>query len=147
AAIRDFGEQLGEEIAVGAGMDEKGEPVQPLILAELKNPGAFRGFVDEQMQKLPGKKEADIQWIDDPQTAQPITTDAGVKDLKHIYVWINGDVLVGSPKLDQLQRVAANPQTSFTSSAFRNRIAEVYREGAGIVVAADLEKIVPRVGS
>ena len=148
ATIREFGEQLGEEIAVGAGMDEKGEPVQPLILAELKNPGAFRGFVDAQAAKLTasGKKAPDIQWIDDPRTAQTTATDTAAKN-KQIYVWINGDVLVGSPKLDQLQRVATSPQTSFTTSAFRNRIAEVYREGAGIVVAADLEKIVARVGS
>lgn len=146
-AVRDFGEQLGEEIAVGAGMDDKGEPVQPLILAELKNPGGFRAFVDGQMQKLntAGKGRPEIHWIDDPRTAQA-ATDTTAKQ-KHIYVWINGDVLVGSPKLDQLQRVATNPQTSFTTSAFRNRIADVYREGAGIVVGADLERIVARVGS
>jgi hypothetical protein len=51
-------------------------------------------------------------------------------------------VLVGSPKLDQLQRIAANTQSGFTSTAFRNRIADVYREGAGLIVAADLEKII-----
>jgi ferric-dicitrate binding protein FerR (iron transport regulator) len=150
AAIRDFGEQLGEEIAVGAAMDEKGEPSQPLILAELKNAAGFRAFVDAQVQKLSasGKKGPNIQWIDDPRTAQATATDPAVKNSdKQIYVWINGDVLVGSPQLDQLQRVATAPQTSFTTSAFRNRIADVYREGAGIVVAADLEKVVARVGS
>ncbi len=148
AAIRDFGDQLGEEIAVGAAMDEKGEPVQPLILAELKNPAGFRAFVDAQVQKLStsGKKGPDIQWVDDPNTAQPTANNPANKIGKEIYVWINGDVLVGSPKLDQLQRVATTPQTSFTTSAFRNRIADVYREGAGIVVAADLEKVVARVG-
>ena len=150
AAIRDFGEQLGEEIAVGAAMDEKGEPVQPLILAELKNPAGFRAFVDAEVQKLSasGKDKPEIQWIDDPSTAQAAATDTAAKNShKNIYVWINGDVLVGSPKLDQLQRVATTPQTSFAASAFRNRIADVYREGAGIVVAADLEKVVARVNS
>jgi hypothetical protein len=149
AAIRDFGEQLGEEIAVGAAMDEKGEPVQPLILAELKNAAGFRAVVDAQVQKLStsGKKGPEILWIDDPSTAQASATDPAAKGSdKQIYVWINGDVLVGSPNLDQLQRVATTPQTSFTTSAFRNRIADVYREGAGIVVAADLEKVVARVG-
>ena len=114
AAIRDFGEQLGEEIAVGAGMDEKGEPAQPLILAELKNPAGFRAFVDAQVQKLStsGKKRPQIQWVDDPSTAQATATDPAVKNSdKQIYVWINGDVLVGSPKLEQLQRVATTPQT------------------------------------
>jgi len=35
--IREFGEYLGDEIAVSVSMDEKGEPVSPLVLAELKN--------------------------------------------------------------------------------------------------------------
>ncbi|MFZ0752045.1 MAG: FecR domain-containing protein, partial [Pyrinomonadaceae bacterium] len=77
AALRDFGEQLGEEIAVGAAMDEKGEPVQPLILAELKNPAGFRAVVDAQVQKLSssGKKGPEIHWIDDPRTDQATATD------------------------------------------------------------------------
>ncbi|HEV8587525.1 MAG TPA: FecR domain-containing protein [Pyrinomonadaceae bacterium] len=140
AAIRDFGDQLGEEIAVGAGMDDKGEPVSPVVLAELKNPAGFRAFFDAEMQKLSsdGKNRPQVHWIDDPRTAQAEATKSGDRE---IYVWINGDVLVGSPKLDELQRIASNPQSSFTSTAFRNRIADVYREGAGLVVAADLEKI------
>ena len=144
AAIRDFGEQLGEEIAVSAGMDEKGQPVSPVVLAELKNPAGFRAFFDAEMQKLnsDGKNHPQVHWIDDPRTAQPIAGNSGAKE---IYVWIDGDVLVGSPKLDQLQRIANNPQSSFTSTAFRNRIADVYREGAGLVVAADLEKIIAHV--
>jgi hypothetical protein len=140
AAIRDFGEQLGEEIAVSAGMDEKGQPVSPVVLAELKNPSGFRAFFDSEMQKLNsgGKNHPNIHWIDDPRTAQAA---AGSGD-KEIYVWINGDVLVGSPKLDELQRIANGPQSSFTATPFRNRIADVYRDGAGLVVAADLEKII-----
>src|SRR6185295_728935 len=35
--IREFGAYLGDEIAVSVSMDEKGEPVAPLVLAELKN--------------------------------------------------------------------------------------------------------------
>jgi hypothetical protein len=144
-AIRDFGDQLGDEIAVGAGMDEKGEPVSPIVLAELKNPAGFRTFFDAEVQKLNSgaKSRPEVRWIDDPRTAQAdaVTAKNGV------YVWINGDVLVASPKLDQLQRIANAPQSSFASSAFRNRIADVYRDGAGLVVAADLEKILTHVKS
>ena len=143
-AIRDFGDQLGEEIAVGAGMDDKGEPVAPIVLAELKNPGNFRAFFDAEMQKLnaDGKNRPQVNWIDDPGSA---TATADTKSGDKVYVWINGDVLVASPKLAELQRVANTPQSSFSSTAFRNRIADVYREGAGIVVGADLEKILARV--
>jgi hypothetical protein len=145
AAIRDFGDQLGDEIAVGAGMDEKGEPVSPIVLAELKNAAGFRAFFDAEVEKLSsaGKNRPQVRWIDDPRTAQ---ADAATAN-KEVYVWINGDVLVGSPKLDQLQRIANSPQSSFASSAFRNRIADVYREGAGLVIGADLEKILTHVKS
>jgi FecR-like protein/putative zinc finger protein len=144
-AIRDFGDQLGDEIAVGAGMDEKGEPVAPIVLAELKNPAGFHAFFDAEMQKLnaDGKNRPQVTWIDDPKTAQPVADNkAGDKD---VYVWINGDVLVASPKLAELQRIANTPQSGFAATAFRNRIADVYREGAGVVVGADLEKILARV--
>jgi hypothetical protein len=142
-AIREFGDQLGEEIAVGAGMNEKGEPVEPLVLAELKNPAGFRAFFDTQMTRLggEGKNRPQIQWIDDPRTAQAASTDTAANKNKEIYVWIAGDVLVGSPKLDQLQRIAGGNPSGFSANAFHNRIAEVYREGAGLIVAADLEKI------
>jgi len=143
-AIREFGDQLGEEIAVGAGMNEKGEPVEPLVLAELKNPAGFRAFFDAQMQKLAGagKNRPQIHWVDDPKTAQPTGDNPTNKIGKEIYVWIAGDVLVGSPKLDQLQRIAGNTKSGFASTAFHNRIAQVYRDGAGLIVAADLEKII-----
>ena len=143
-AIREFGDQLGEEIAVGAGMNEKGEPVAPLVLAELKNAAGFRAFFDMEMQKLDstGKNHPQVTWVDDPRTAQPAAATDSKSGDKEIYVWISGDVLVASPKLDQLQRIANGPQSGFTSTAFHNRIADVYREGAGLIVGADLEKII-----
>lgn len=138
AAIKDFGDQLGEEIAVGAGMNDQGQPTEPIVLAQLKNPGGFRAFFDAEVQKLnTNGSKAQISWIDDPQTAQPVASTGGGP----LYVWINGDVLVGSPKLEQLQAVAKGT-SGFSATPFYSRIAQVYREGAGIVVAADLEKII-----
>ena len=39
--IRQFGSYLGDEIAVSVSMDEKGEPGEPLVLADLKNSQGF----------------------------------------------------------------------------------------------------------
>jgi hypothetical protein len=130
AAIKDFGDQLGEEIAVGAGMSDQGQPTEPIVLAQLKNPGGFRAFFDAEVQKLnTNGKAPQVIWIDDPKTAQPAaTTGQGP-----LYVWITGDVLVGSPKLAQLQAVA-NGASGFSATPFYSRIAQVYSEGAGIVV-------------
>jgi hypothetical protein len=51
------------------------------------------------------------------------------------------DVLVGSPRLAQLQAVATGG-SGFSATPFYSRIAQVYSEGAGIVVAADLEQVI-----
>lgn len=139
SAIKDFGEQLGDEIAVGAGMNEGGEGEAPIVLAELKNPADFRAFFDSEVQKLSGQGKApQVQWVEDPKTAQSATTSTNGEQ---IYVWIAGDVLVASPKLDRLQEVA-KAASSFKATPFHDRIAGVYREGAGLVVAADLEKVI-----
>jgi hypothetical protein len=140
SAIKDFGDQLGDEIAVGAGMNDGGEGEAPIVLAELKNPAGFRAFFDSEVQKLSGQGKApQVQWVDDPQSAQPATTTT--KAGEQIYVWIAGDVLVASPKLERLQAVAKGA-SGFASTAFHDRVAGVYREGAGLVVAADLEKVI-----
>jgi hypothetical protein len=142
STIKEFGDQLGDEIAVGAGMSDSGEPGEPIVLAVLKNPGGFHAFFDAEMLKLGGKGNTPpVQWVDDPKTFQPVAnTDSKVSN-NPVYFWIAGDILVASPKLAQLQTIA-NGDQSFTSMPFRNRIAGVYNEGAGLVIAADLEKII-----
>jgi ferric-dicitrate binding protein FerR (iron transport regulator) len=137
STIKEFGDQLGDEIAVGAGMNDQGQPNEPIVLAQLKNPAGFHAFVDSEIQKLAGSgKGPQIQWIDDPKIAQPsaVTGDK-------LYAWIAGDVLVASPKLEGLQAIAKGA-SGFSGTPFYARIAGVYNEGAGIVLAADLEKII-----
>src|ERR1051326_5668125 len=144
SAIKDFGEQLGDEIAVGAGMDDQGQPIEPIVLAQLKEPAGFHAFFDNEVQKLGGAaKGPRVQWVDDPRTAQTSssTTDATKGGDREMYVWIAGDVLVASPKLDQLKSIA-NGASKFSATPFYSRIAGVYHEGAGLVVGADLEKII-----
>ena len=144
SVIKEFGDQLGDEIAVSASMDDQGNPAGPIVLAELKNPAGFHAFFDSEVQKMAGGgKGPQIQWVDDPRTAQPLANSSGAgTKVKELYVWINGDVLVASPKLDQLQSLAKDSTSGFAATPFYARVADVYREGAGLVVAADLEKII-----
>jgi len=142
--IRQFGSYLGDEIAVSVSMDDQGRPGEPLVLAELKNSQGFRQFLEQEIDKYAGGKDrTEIQFVEDPAAA----TAPGTDD-KHekLYVWIQSNLFVASPKLQQLQGVAAavtNGSTgSFSSTPFHDRIAQVYQEGAGLVVAANLEKVV-----
>ena len=141
--IRQFGSYLGDEIAVSVSMDEKAEPGEPLVLADLKNSEGFRQFLEQEIAKYSGdKKGPQIQFVENPMTAA--AASGGSKD--KLYIWIQDNLFAASPKLQQLQSLAtvksSGGQSSFTATPFRNRIAQVYQEGAGCVVAANLEKVV-----
>src|SRR5215467_3345288 len=142
--IRQFGSVLGDEIAVSVSMDDQGRPGEPLVLAELKNSQGFRQFLEQEIAKYSGDKKGqpEIRFIENPATAVP-PSEGKREDL---YVWIQGDLFAASPELRQLQNVATaignGSVSSFTATPFRNRIAQVYQEGAGLVVAANLEKVV-----
>jgi len=133
-------------------MDEKGEPVAPLVLAELKNSAGFQQFIEQQVAKFAANSggsqgKPSIRFIDNPLTATSTATESG-KDVHELFVWIQKDLFAASPKLNQLQDLAKVVQggenSSFTSTAFHNRIAELYQEGAGLVVAANLESLMAK---
>lgn len=143
-SIRQFGSYLGDEIAVSVSMDPKGEPGEPLVLAELKNSTGLREFIEQEIAKYSGdqKAKAKLVFVDNPKTAIAETDTNNDR----LYLWIQNNLFAGSPKLQQLQNleavIAGGGQSGFTATPFRNRIAQVYQEGAGLVVAANLEKVV-----
>ena len=148
--VREFGEYLGEEIVVGAQMNEKGEPGDLLVLGELKNSEGFRPFLEKQLAELKGdgKSGPQVRIIDDPATATQEQKADG-KAPSEILVWINQDFFAIAPRLEQLkqlsERMKAPQANAFTQSPFYARISEVYAQGAGLVVAADLQKIIAQL--
>jgi hypothetical protein len=80
-------------------------------------------------------------------TATAVVTEPGKKS-EVLYVWISNNLFAASPKLDQLQALATMIQkgntSSFTGTPFHTRIAQVYQEGAGLVVAANLEQVMEK---
>jgi len=145
--IRQFGSHLGDEIAVSVSMDNQGKPGEPLVLAELKNSQGFRQLLEQEIAKYSGDKKGrpEIKFIENPATAVAPTSE-GDNKREDLYVWIQDNLFAASPNLQQLQNVATalgnGTVSSFTATPFRNRIAQVYQEGAGLVVAANLEKVV-----
>jgi hypothetical protein len=160
ARVREFGSQLGEEIVVSAEMNAKGEPNGLLVLGEVKNAESFRTYLDGQLANFAkeSKNAPNVRFIDDPLTATvaspltPTTVDGSAKSKnaatksEEVFVWIHNDIFAASPQIEPLRGLAtklnAPGANRFASSPFYQRINDVYRDGAGIVVAADLEKIV-----
>jgi FecR protein len=147
--IREFGDYLGDEIAVSVSMDEKGEPVAPLVLAELKNAAGFQQFLEQQVAKYSNNTQGhpQIRFVADPMSASATIGEPG-KKVEELYVWIQNDLFAASPKLNQIQSlttvVNGGGHSSFASTPFHNRVAQVYQEGAGLVVAANLERVIER---
>ncbi len=133
AQMREFGSHLGEEITMSFELDAKGEPAEPLFVADLKNADALRAAI-EQLDN------SHVQIVDDPATA----TAATGKDL---FIWMNGDLLAASPKLDNLRRFAVSSKTEsrFKATSFYASLAKRYQEGTSVLVAGDLDKITPQI--
>lgn len=159
--VREFGSQLGDEIVVSAEMDAKGEPSGVLVLGEVKDAGNFRTYLDGQLAHL--AKESgnvpNVRIIDDPLTATvtnaPLSTttakpnsasEKNATTKSEVFVWIHDDIFAASPQIESLRGLAttlSQPEANrFANSPFHQRINDIYKDGAGIVVAADLEKIV-----
>ena len=143
--INQFGKYLGSEIVASARMGERG-PEDPLVLAELSDAAGFRPFLEQKIATLTAteKGSARIRIIDDPFSATQ-TSDGK----NEILIWINGDLLAAAPRLEQLQQLAATMKApdanSFKATSFYARLAETYHSGAGLIVAADLEKIIDQL--
>jgi FecR protein/Protein of unknown function (DUF3352)/Putative zinc-finger len=144
--VNQFGKYLGAEIAASAKMGDHG-PEDPLVLAELSDAAGFRAYLEQKLASITAaeKNAPRIRIIDDPATAAP---EAGDREQPNeILVWINNDLMAAAPKLQQLQQLgeALKGSNSFKTTSFYARLAETYHAGAGLIVAADLEKIVGRL--
>ncbi len=145
--IRQFGSYLGDEIAVSVSMTEKAEPGEPLVLAELKNTDGFREFLVQEITKYSGDQnaKAKLGFVEDPKS---FVADPDSDNNERLYIWIQNGLFAASPKLEPLQNlqtvIAGGGRSSFTTTAFRDRIAQIYEQGAGILVAANLEKVVEK---
>jgi FecR protein/Putative zinc-finger len=137
--MREFGSQLGDEIVISAAANPKGsgEPEEPVLLAEVKDGGAFRSFLEGQLDKL-GSERKHARVVDDPMNIASEGKD-------EFFIWITGDLIAVSPRREQLRSLAARMRQGakpFASTPFYAQIANLYRDGAGLVIAADLDRIV-----
>jgi hypothetical protein len=149
AKLTEFGQFLGQEIAVGASNEGV------LALAEVSNPDSFRAYVEQQLAGVQGGKEH-VLFVENPLTFNAANHAAGKAATKtgkgsdQLLVWLNGNLLAASTDVTKLQTLAATANgdgknvtaSRFNATPFHARLADVYREGAGLVIGADLEKLI-----
>ena len=137
--LSEFGEFLGDELAVTAWAiadDIDG----PLVLAEIVDADGLRDFVEQQLDELTGGAgHPELVFVEDPFAPQ-----AGAHN--ELWVWFADGIAVASSDAAQITRVAEilinGAHNPFTDSEFHAEIADLYEEGAEIIVAADLDVVV-----
>ena len=109
--LRAASEYLGEEIVIAVVADAKGKLSSPMALAETKKPG-FEEFLRGQLRK------------------------SGVK--QEIPLLVRGNVVVLAPDPAALGKLGGG---GFAGTPMFARLSEAYHDGAGLLVAIDLERM------
>jgi ferric-dicitrate binding protein FerR (iron transport regulator) len=131
----DLGAQLGNEVAVGVHLGEDDPGL--LLLAEVRDQAGLRALIDRELGQNAAELHGHLVLVDDPLTAQP-AEDA-------LYLWLTGDLAVGSSDLAHLREVAGylgGATNPFLSTAFYREIAELYGEGVEFVIAGNIHDVV-----
>lgn len=140
--ISELGSHLGPEIAIavaksGTGSESETEPV---LTAEIQNEAAFRAALTAELDRLAGEpgEHKHIRIVESlPATATP-------GEDKELLLYVGTDLFVASPNAALINQVVANGTGSnpFVASAFRNRVAASYQDGAGWLFSADLATLI-----
>jgi hypothetical protein len=134
--IRMLSTYLGDEIVVAAALEPAGKLGEPVVLAEVKQSG-FAEFLKSEINRLGGGTVRIFQ------SAAAITPGAG----KELLVYTNSNIVAISSGDKLLRPVAAAIEGqgtgSLTGTPFHSQIMAAYRDGAGLLVCADLQRIMP----
>ncbi len=141
--ISELGSHLGPEIAIAVGKSTTGadSDAEPVLTAEIENQAAFRAALTAEIDRLNGEGGEHPHKIRIVETL-PATATPG--EDHELLLWIGSDLFVASPSAALINQVAANGSGSnpFVASAFRNRVAASYQDGAGWLFSADLASLI-----
>jgi len=135
--LSKVGSYLGEEIVVTAAIDAAGEVREPLVMAELVDPASLRIFLMEQA--LLHDAGANIVFLENADSATDDST---------LVVWIGDDTMVAGPDADGVRAAVARIESGASAApeGFKRHLADAYRAGAEILIAADLHSVMRAAG-
>jgi hypothetical protein len=127
---------LGNEMVIAASLDSSGHAGQPVIMAELKQPG-FEAFAQAEVAKLSsGANGQKLRIVTDPSAIGAIPQGQCV-------LLILPHLVALSPDAAALQQIAGGAPSTFATSEFGSQIAAAYGAGVGLLLAADVQAIAP----
>ncbi|HBY59256.1 MAG TPA: hypothetical protein DEH78_05510 [Solibacterales bacterium] len=134
--IRALSDFLGEEIVLLATAGANGGIDAPVFAAELKRQG-LKEFVEAEIRKIaPEARDVKLHFAE---TAAAIGADGE----NALTVYAGQGVVAVSSSTRALREVAAAVEggARFAGTPYHARIQQAYRDGAGIVLSADLDRM------
>ncbi|HXU29647.1 MAG TPA: FecR domain-containing protein [Thermoanaerobaculia bacterium] len=141
--ISELGSHLGPEIAIAVGKSATGDnsDAQPVLTAEIENEAAFRAALTAEIDRLNGEGGEHPHKIRIVESLPAVATPGEDKEL---LLWIGDDLFVATPSAALINQVTTNAAggNPFVATAFRNRVAASYQDGAGWLFSADLASLI-----
>ena len=135
--VHGFSDYLGNEVVMTMAEGGPDGLHAPVAMAEVTRSG-FREYLQQQMAQISG---AALTVVDDPANLPAAGDQHGA------FVLLINNFVVVSPNPANLRAVAALIQQpgsgAFSKTSFYQRIADSYRAGAGWLICADMEQILP----
>jgi hypothetical protein len=128
ARVRALSSFLGDELVIALG--EREGQIQPLLLASVRQPG-LRAALEPEVQS--GRIAIVGAGEDPPGARRP-----------ELVVMISGTTVAVAPDRAWLRALRPEQDSGFAASAFGQRVAGCYRDGVGVLLAADLAGIASR---
>jgi hypothetical protein len=127
---------LGNEMVIAASLNAGGHPGEPVIMAELTQPG-FQAFAQAEVAKLSsGAAAQHLRIVTDPSAIGAIPQGQCV-------LLILPHLVALSPDAGALQQIAAGTVSTFATTEFGSQIAAAYGAGVGLLFAADVQAMAP----
>lgn len=133
--VRAVADHLGDEVVLAVVDDRAGHRVVPLVLAEVRRPG-LRELLESTLADAGAAKEPAVRIV-----GESLANTAGRAD---VFVLLRSDLMVmgvDEPALRALSVRIEAGAGGLDGTPFGERIAQAYGEGAGLLFAADLERI------
>jgi hypothetical protein len=137
--VQGFSQYLGNEVVMAMSKGGPGGSGMPVIMAEVTRPG-FRHYFQQQIAKV--SEGAELTVVEDAGLLPAAASTKGA------YVLITNNILAMSPDPANLRAVAAlieqTGSGALAQTSFYRQISAAYQAGAGWLVCADMEQILPQ---
>jgi hypothetical protein len=136
--IKTFNSYLGNEIVFAVAKDGPTYSA-PVVLARVQNSG-LENFLESAAKRLNADRtQSALQVVRDPWAVSSASN-------RPLLIYVNNGMLVASPDVAELQRVATQIRQSgashFTETPLYQQVLHSYQQGASWLYCADMEQIV-----